>query len=61
MTFSGKVVDVVVLSRPEVLSGEKRGLGSYLERSEDFDELKGRATTFSGEVVDLMVLSRARA
>ena len=36
-----------------------QGLGSYLERSEDVDEVEGRATTFSGEVVDLVVLTRA--
>ena len=33
-------------------------LGSYLERSEDVDEVEGRAMTFSVEVLDLVVLSR---
>ena len=39
----------MVLFRVGVLSGEKQGLGYYLERSEDFDEVEGRATTFSTE------------
>ena len=34
------------------------GLGSYLQRSDDVDEVEARVTTFSGEVVDLVVLPR---
>ena len=48
-TFSGEVLDLVVLSRVGVLSGEKQGLGYYLERSEDVDEVEGSSTTFPTE------------